>query len=69
MVADPEMLGTHRKTFSGAAVLLPQVPASVPEPAVEPVKTPPDAGIVTALLHGVDVVGHDPESVYNEVVL
>src|SRR5438094_10208955 len=49
MVAVPEVVGVHWKTFSGAVPELPHVPASVLAPLVEPVKLPPPAGMTVAL--------------------
>lgn len=50
MVAVPERVGVHWKTFSGELLLVLQVPASVLVPLVVPVKVPPAAGITVAAL-------------------
>src|SRR5437867_4320470 len=49
MVAVPETLGVHWKTFSGEVPLLPQLPASALAPEVVPGKVPPAAGITVGL--------------------
>src|SRR5690348_10028981 len=53
MVAFPDTVGVHAKTFSGAVDASPQEPVSVPVPLVLAVKTPPVGGIVVAASHEV----------------
>jgi len=50
IVAVPETLGVHWKTFSGEPLEFPQLPASVPVPLVLPVKVPPTTGMTMGLM-------------------